>query len=151
MKTTDPAFPAALRASAEAWEGTPFVRLHSQRGVGADCTGLCHGVLVKAGAELPEMGAPTFGASADINFSAAIGAFLARSGAFALVADLSAPDIRPGDLLLYQITARTQHLALALDAATRIQAWPGRVAEIVAIDRPSLRRLVEHWRLAENG
>lgn len=150
MKTTDPSFPAALRSAAEAWEGTPFVRLHSQRGVGADCTGLCHGVLVDAGAELPEMGAPTFGATADTNYAAAIGDFLASSHAFKKVDDLAAPDIRPGDLLLYQITKGTQHLALALDAQTRIQAWPNRGAEIVAIDRPSLRRLVGHWRLS-NG
>lgn len=150
MKLTDPLFPAALLIAAKAWEGTPFVRLHSQRGVGADCTGLCHGVLAEAGAELPEMGAPTFGATADINFAAAIGAFLRNSDAFIEVNDRADPDIRPGDLLLYRITNDTQHLALALDAQTRIHTYPDRGAEIVAIDRPSLRRLVGHWRLA-NG
>lgn len=147
MKTTDPDFPAALLAAAEAWAGTPFARLHSARGVGADCTGLVHGVLVDAGVELPEMGAPSFGATADINYAAAIGAFLAASDAFAPIADLAAPDIRSGDLLLYRINRRTQHLALALDARSQVHTWPGRDAEIMSIDRHWLLRLVGHWRL----
>jgi len=152
MKTTDADFPSALHASAEAWVGTPFARLHSTLGIGADCTGLVYGVLVDAGVELPDMGAPTFGQSADINFAAVIEAFLLRMDSLDRLDDLGPDlDVRAGDLLLYQITRRTQHLTLALDDRTQIQAWPRREAEIVAFDGLWARKLVGHWRLRDGG
>jgi len=153
MMTTDPDFPAALLASARSWEGTPFRQLHAERGIGIDCANLTYAVLRDAGIAVPDLGAPTFGKSADVPFGTVIGEFLAdlvAAGTIVPVDDVTAPEIQPGDVLLYQISRRIQHVALALDAQTQIHAWPERRAAIVAFDAGWRRKLKTHYRLT-NG
>lgn len=153
MKTTDADFPAALEAAAQGWVGTPFRRLHASKGIGVDCANSVYGCLSNSGLAMPDLGAPTFGKSADIDFQSVIGDFLASlvtSGTLVSVDDLAAPQVVAGDVLLYRINARTQHVTMAIDAARQLHTWPGRLTEIVAIDARWRNRLIAHYRLSEN-
>jgi hypothetical protein len=150
MKTTDADFPAALEKAAEGWVGTPFRTLHATKDIGVDCANAVYGCLGDAGLAMPDLGAPTFGKSADVPFQSVIEEFLTslvEAGTLVVVDDLSAPKITAGDVLLYRINARTQHVTVALDAALQLHTWPGRLTAIVAIDARWRNRLITHYRL----
>jgi cell wall-associated NlpC family hydrolase len=150
MKTTDVDFPAALRAAAEGWVGTPFRPLHSRQGIAVDCANSVYATLRDAGVSVPEIGAPTFGMSPDTDFGNQIGSMadkLVVAGTLQTVDDLSSPQIQPGDVLLCRVNGRTQHMAVAVSSTEHLCVWPGRDAAIAAIDPRLLKRLIKHYRL----
>jgi len=122
MKPGDPEFERALRLAAEGWHGTPFIPLHGQRGVGVDCAHLVYGVLRDARVEMPDVGAPTFGFSPDCNYLEDLNGFCARLPFLSR----AEPPIRPGDVLVFQVSSIRQHMGLALSPELMLHTWPSR-------------------------
>jgi len=122
MKPGDPHFDRALRLAAEGWHGTPFVPLHGQRGVGVDCANLVYGVLLDAGVELPDVDAPAFRFSPDCNYLEDLNGFCARLPFLSR----AEPPIRPGDVLVFQVSSIRQHMGLALSPELMLHTWPSR-------------------------
>lgn len=155
MNTTDKDFPQTLYAAATSWVGTPFKPLHAAKGVGVDCANLTYAVLVEAGIALPDMGAPTFGKTADDRFMSVIEDFLGAyvsSGTLCGVDDVADPEIRSGDVLLFQVSRRVMHLTLAVSADEMVHVFgKSRPTAIVAIDARWRERLTKHYRVADNG
>jgi cell wall-associated NlpC family hydrolase len=120
MKPGDPDFEQVLRLAAEGWHGTPFIPLHGQRGVGVDCANLVYGVLLDAGVELPDVGAPTFGFSPDSNYLEDLNGFCDRLPFLSR----AEPPILPGDVLVFQVSAIRQHMALALSPELMLTPGP---------------------------
>jgi cell wall-associated NlpC family hydrolase len=152
MKTTDSDFPAALRTAAEAWAGTPFRRLTANKGRGVDCANLCYSVLADSGLDMPDMGAPTFGKNADTNFSEVIKGFLSEfveKGNFEKIDDLAEIDISPGDLILFAVNQRMQHLVVAVSADEFTHVTPRTPAAIGCLDAKWREKIIAHYRLKE--
>ena len=150
MKTTDADFQTTLLAAAETWRGTPFRTLQATKGIGVDCANVVYGCLCDADISMPDLGAPTFGESADVPFQSVIEEVLSKlveKGTITLIDDLPTPSIKAGDILLYRINRRTQHITLAVSATDQLHAWPGKLVEIVAIDTRWKNRLKGHYRL----
>jgi NlpC/P60 family putative phage cell wall peptidase len=96
---------ADIVAEAEAWLGTPFHWQASLKGVGCDCKGLIWGVARELG--LPEAA----------SLYAQIADYGARVPVETLLAGLQATLTRtafaqPGDVLLFRMAGRPQHLGL---------------------------------------
>ncbi len=144
MKQNDPDFEQVLRLAAEGWHGTPFIPLHGQRGVGVDCANLVYGVLLDAGVELPDVGAPTFGFSPDSNYLEDLNGLCARLPFLSR----AEPPILQGDVLVFQVSSMRQHMALALSPELMLHTWPSR--GVIESDlRQSIwqRRLVSIFRI----
>jgi|GEM_PF-2994352 len=149
MNTQCTAFAEALQSTANAWVGTPFAWLHNRCGIGVDCSNLVYAVLQESGADLPDLGAPTFGVDTDTNYRAAVVdvlTLLVVSGHMRVLAASEAT--QAGDVLLMRAPSlRTQHMALALGDGDMLQAWPSHGVEIVAVAAPERARLINRYRL----
>lgn len=139
-----------LQRAAMTWTGTPFARLHGTKSIAADCGNVVYGVLRDAGAPLPELNAPTFGFSHDMPYSGQMDSFLKQIPNLQALEDLDDLDLQPGDLILYRLSARMQHLVLAIGGGFIIQTWPRRRCEITAIDTRMNKKILGHYRLT-NG
>lgn len=144
MKPTDPEFPEALQQAGSRWLGTPFIPLHGQRDVGVDCANLVYCVLRDAGVDLLDVGAPTFGFSPDSNYLEDLDGFCERLPFL----HATIPPVLPGDILVFQVSAIRQHMALALSPDVMLHTWPGRgVIESDLRQDRWMKRLVSIFRV----
>lgn len=159
----------ALITVARAWLGTPFRDHCAIRGIGADCAGFVHAVLVDVGAidplDLPDY-ALDEGSHSNQSKLARV---LADTGCFvemwkrenvqssapgsplsALRSQLDPVPVEVGDLLGFNLGRSTHHIGLVVSNRIFIHAiHPGGVVESHLEDGTYRRRLANIWRCME--
>jgi NlpC/P60 family putative phage cell wall peptidase len=129
---------ARIVAEARGWIGTPYRHQASVRGVGCDCLGLVTGVWRALYGEVPEVPPPYAPDWAE----AGVGEPLAEA-AMRHLRPCSAPDIAPGEILIFRWRpgVAAKHLAIATDPDWMIHAHDGACVAEVPIS-PMWRRKI---------
>lgn len=136
-------------AAARGWVGTPYRDQASCRGAGADCLGLLRGVWREVyGREPAEV--PPYGP----DWAEVSGRETLLEAARALMAEVPAAELRPGDVLVFRMRARAvaKHVGLvggAAGALTLIHAYSGRGVVEQVLSFPWRVRIAAAFRLPE--